>query len=236
MQRKLPSNLDKISKALSSDQPVLIFDSDNREGETDIFFSAKNVTNSSINFLRKNGGGMIFLASEFHISKKLGLPFISDVYEAIAIKSGQFEILKKMGNHSLPYDKRSSFSIYINHKDTYTGITDNDRALTAYKFSELCAEASLLSREKSVELLANNFRSPGHLPICIADSNLLNGRQGHTELIVALLLLLELPPVALGCEMLSDKGTSLSPNDAKIWAKENGYPFLEGREIVEACL
>ena len=49
-----------ITKILRRGEPILVFDEANREGETDIFFSAKYVTQSSVNFLRKNGGGMIF--------------------------------------------------------------------------------------------------------------------------------------------------------------------------------
>jgi len=54
-------------------------------------------------------------------------------------------------------------------------------------------------------------------------------------LIVALMIFLNLTPVALGCEMLSDDGNALSPEEAQIWAQEQGYLFLEGRQIVETC-
>ena len=83
--------------------------------------------------------------------------------------------------------------------------------------------------------MAQNFRIPGHVPICIADCELLEGRQGHTELIIALMSLLNLTPVALGCEMLSDDGNALSPEEAQTWARKEGYLFLEGRQIVETC-
>ena len=83
--------------------------------------------------------------------------------------------------------------------------------------------------------MAQNFRIPGHVPICIADQKLLQGRQGHTELIVALMSFLNLTPVALGCEMLSDDGNALSPEEAQTWAQKQGYLFLEGRQIVETC-
>ena len=235
MLQKLPYKSKRIVDVLSKGQPILIFDAENREGETDIFFSAKYVTDTSVRFLRQKGGGMVFLASDYSISKKLGLPFANDIYKFVSENSEEFNILSKMSSHSLPYDIRSSFSIFINHKETFTGITDYDRALTAKSFSDLCESSFLLQDNEAQEQLSNNFRSPGHVPICIADSNLLEGRQGHTELIIALLKLVNLPPIALGCEMLSETGYSLPPDEAKTWALNQGYLFLEGRSIVEAC-
>ena len=53
---------------------------------------------------------MIFLASDFSISKKLGLPFMEEIYDAASSESSDFEILKITKSHSLPYTKsKSSF-------------------------------------------------------------------------------------------------------------------------------
>ena len=227
--------VEDIAKVLDKGEPILVFDDSQREGETDIFFSAKHVTPASVRFLRKQGGGMVFLASDYAASEKLGLPFTQDLYRSVTNDSGEFDLLNGMLSHSLPYDTRSSFSLFINHKDTFTGITDNDRSLTAKSFAELILRALHTSGTNWKIKMAQNFRIPGHVPICIADQKLLQGRQGHTELIVALMSFLNLTPVALGCEMLSDDGNALSPEEARIWAREQGYLFLEGREIVEAC-
>ena len=228
-------NVKKIAKILREGKPILVFDKANREGETDIFFSAKYVTHSSIHFLRKNGGGMIFLAAENKVYTELGLPFAQDIYEEASKNGTKFEILKTMLSHTLPYDKRSSFSVFLNHKDTFTGISDNDRALTATTFAQIFEDVVNSKRLNGQDLLSQNFRIPGHVPVCIADSNLLKSRQGHTELIVALFNLIDMNPIALGCEMVSDDGASLSPSEAKRWAQSEGYLFLEGQQIVDAC-
>ena len=227
--------IDDISKILRQGEPILIFDDSSREGETDIFFSAIQVNSSNVRFLRKEGGGMVFLASSYLASEKLGLPFAQDVYSLLAKDLEGFDSVETMLNHSLPYDTRSSFSLFINHKDTFTGITDDDRSLTARSFAELVKDSMNLPEEVARLTLANSFRIPGHVPVCIADKEVLKGRQGHTELIVALMKCAGLNPVALGCEMLSDNGKALSPEEAKEWAEEKGYLFLEGRQIVEEC-
>ncbi len=227
--------IDNISKILNGGDPILIFDDSSREGETDIFFSAKHVNSANVRFLRKEGGGMIFLASSHLASEKLGLPFAQDMYSSLIQDSEDFDLIEIMLNHTLPYDTRSSFSLFINHKDTFTGITDDDRSLTARLFAELVDKAPNLSGKEASSRLANNFRIPGHVPVCIADKEILKGRQGHTELIVALMECASLTPVALGCEMLSDNGKALPPEEARFWAEERGHLFLEGRQIMKVC-
>ena len=48
-------DLDIISSELMAGRPILVFDQKDREGETDIFFSAKRATSSNVRFLRKEG-------------------------------------------------------------------------------------------------------------------------------------------------------------------------------------
>ena len=50
---------------------------------------------------------------------KLGLPFASDVFAATCLG-------EEIGD--IPYDRKnhSSFSLWVNHKNTFTGITDRD--------------------------------------------------------------------------------------------------------------
>ena len=45
----------------------------------------------------------------------------------------------------------------------------------------------------------------------------------------------DMNPVALGCEMIGQDGNSLSSEEARIWASNKGYLFLEGRQIMESC-
>tara|TARA_B100001142_G_C14285225_1_gene636618 strand:+ start:491 stop:1198 length:708 start_codon:yes stop_codon:yes gene_type:complete len=229
--------IEKIKVELLKGNPIFVFDEEGRESETDIFFYAKSVTKDNLHYLRKNGGGMIFLASEYSISRKLGLPFMEEIYDAASSNSDDFGILNIMKSHSLPYTKsKSSFSIFINHKDTFTGITDEDRSLTARSFLEVAEKINNLTADESKKLMGNSFRSPGHVPVCIAASEGLSERQGHTELITELFKKLNLTPIALGCEMVSKSGKSLSRSEAENFAKDNGHLFLEGQYVKEVCL
>ena len=165
-------NLENAKLELLTGNPIFVFDEAGRESETDIFFYAKVVTKDNLRYLRKNGGGMIFLASEYSISRKLGLPFMEEIYDSASSNSNDFKILNTMRNHTLPYTKsKSSFSVFVNHKDTFTGITDEDRSLTARLFSEVVEEIKYLEEDESRAKMGNSFRSPGHVPICIAASS-----------------------------------------------------------------
>jgi 3,4-dihydroxy 2-butanone 4-phosphate synthase len=181
-----------------------------------------------IKTMRKDGGGLIFLMISYGIAQKFYLPFITDLF----LKNEKdFPVLSSLIANDIPYDTKSSFSLYINHRKTFTGITDNDRSLTMQKFAEISKIIQDKPELNALKLLGNEFRSPGHVPICIASENPLTNRFGHTELAVAILKMSGLCPVASGCEIMGDNGKALSKKDAKNYALDNDLIFIEGNQI-----
>jgi len=226
--------IEKIKQAIADLQKgkfILIFDDDSREAETDLVIASEFATPNSIKTMRKDGGGLIFLMISKEVANKLQLPFLADMYSNIENK---YPVLKKLIPNDIPYDSKSSFSLYINHRDTFTGITDNDRSLTMKKFSELAKKVETLNDGAAVNLFGKEFRSPGHVPICIASKNLLDERKGHTELVISILKMAKLTPTGSGCEIMGDNGKALSKEKVKKYAIENNLIFLEGSEIVKA--
>ena len=226
---KLTDGLGIALEALRAGEPLLLYDAPGREGETDIVFAARHATPGRVRLLRQRGGGLVFIAVAHSVAERLGLPFMDDVLESAAADHPALAALKA---DDLPYDRRSSFSLWLNARDTYTGITDRDRARTVAAFGELAAAG--LEPDAAQLLLGERFRSPGHVPVCVAHPDGLAGRQGHTELMVTLAGMAGLPPVAMGCEMLADDGGRLPLEAAAAWAETGGHPFLEGHEIVAA--
>ena len=55
-------------------RPVVVRDSQDRENEADLILAAEKVTPSSINFLIKNGGGLVCVSMTQDRAMKLGLP------------------------------------------------------------------------------------------------------------------------------------------------------------------
>jgi len=213
--------------ALKKGKIVLIHDSDNREDETDMVIVAQHVTPDCIRTMRKVAGGLICVAIIFDIASKLGLPYM---YEILQLASEKYPNLLELVNSQASYG-RSAFSISVNHRRTFTGINDFDRAFTIKEIARLCNIA--IQEYDNVEYqFVSNFRAPGHVQLLIASNGLISKRVGHTELSVYLAQLADLTPVTVICEMLDDKThRSLSTQSAQDYAKIHDIPFIEGYEI-----
>lgn len=199
-------------------QPVLIHDFDEREGETDIVYPAGAVTPTDVARLRNDAGGLVCVAVSDGVAETWDLPFLDDALDHPAA-----------GEHELGYDDRSSFSLPVNHRDTYTGITDEDRALTISRLGEAAASTPTFD----AEAFAAKFRSPGHVHLLRGAPNLLADRRGHTELGLALADAANLPPAVVVCEMLDDEtGQARSKADARAYAERNDFPYLEGAQLL----
>lgn len=210
---------------------ILVYDSEKREGETDFVIASQFVTPKSIKRMRKDGGGLIFLMISNEVAHTFKLPFLADLYTQI---NGTYPVLKELVPNDIPYDTKSSFSLYINHRETFTGITDNDRSITMKKFSEIIEKTKNMDSNLAIQELGREFRSPGHIPICVASKQLLNERKGHTELVIALMQMAGLIPAGSGCEIMGDTGNALSKKDVICYVEKNDLTFLEGKEIIEA--
>ena len=212
---------------LASGKPVLIFDSEKREGETDIVYASQSVRSDSIRFMRKNGGGLICTTLRESEARILGLPFIEDFYRE------NLHIVKKVLDTSdMKYDKNSSFSVTINHRKTFTGISDNDRSLTASSFAELLNGIIHGTVKNPENVFAESFRIPGHISLIIARDGYFQRRRGHTELGTYLMEIAGLTPSATLVEMLDDNGLSLSREKAMNFAKEHSLTFIDGESII----
>jgi 3,4-dihydroxy 2-butanone 4-phosphate synthase len=225
------NNINQALIDLKKGKFVLIYDDDSREGETDLIMASEFVNPKSIRTMRTDGGGLIFIMISNEIANKLKLPFLADLFLEIDDK---YPVLKELIPNDIPYDTKSSFSLYINHRDTFTGITDIDRSKTMKRFAELSKEINSVNNGVAIKMFGKEFRSPGHVPICVASKGLLKNRIGHTELVIALLKMAGLSPVGSGCEIMGDNGKALSKNKAKQYADNNNFIFLEGKDIVKA--
>ncbi len=226
--------MDPVERALSDlrkGRIILVYDDDDREGETDMVIASEFVKPEHIRALRKDGGGLICTTLPPWAWKKLGIPYLAEIIEMAEEK---YPWLKGMRANDLAYDERSAFGLTINHRKTFTGITDKDRALTVSRLGELIKEIENTDENEAKEKFGKEFRSPGHIHLLNARDGLLDTRFGHTELTTALSLMAELSGSATICEMMADDGNALSKEDARRYAEEHGYVFIEGKEIIEA--
>lgn len=230
MRRAISLDIKRALKDFIEGKPVLVHDSKDRENEVDIFIRAKYAKPQLLKMMRKDGGGLICVAIHSKITDAIGLPFIQEIY----LKSGN-ELLRKLAMKDVPYDKRSSFSITVNHVDTVTGITDIDRAKTISELGILCERFwnGEISEGSVKDLFIKNFRSPGHVHLLRGANGLLEERRGHTELALALAIMAKVEPCVALVEMLGDDGKALSLERAKEYAKDQNLAILTGEEIIK---
>ncbi len=217
-------------KALHEGKVICLYDFDNRERETDLVFAAEFVTPKLVYQLRRDAGGLMCVAIDPVACDKLGIPYITDVLKYAGNCGNGFgaieSIYEKIGD--IPYDTKSSFSLWVNHRKVYTGITDVDRSLTIKELASITDSA--LNGNKVP--FGSQFRSPGHVPLLRCAPGLLKDRRGQTELSIVLARAAKVTPAMVMCEMLDgETGKALTKEDAMQYARKNGLAFVEGKEV-----
>lgn len=209
-------------ESLKRGEFVLLFDSAGRENEIDMVVAAEFVTPEHVSRMRQNAGGLLCIAIDNNFANSLGLRYMHEILAESSITN------KEMIMGLAPYGDHPTFSIYVNHYQTYTGITDNDRSLTIREI------ANLYRVDNQKKKFVSSFKTPGHVPLLIASKGLLNSRQGHTEMSVYLAQIAGLTPVTAICEMMdAETYTALSVDKAEKYAKQNGIPLIDGKELLE---
>lgn len=218
-------SLTEAIAALKAGRFVLVHDDKGRENEIDMVVAAERIKPDHVASMREDAGGLLCLAIANEITSKLGLVYMHDM---IADMGKVNPIFSKLTEGKAAYGDKPSFSIAVNHRDTYTGITDSDRALTISKMAEVCRNID----SGGVQEFAKSFRAPGHVPILIASKRLLHDRMGHTELCVYLAKLAGIVPAVAICEMMdSNTHRALSIEAAQEYANKFGIPLVDASEL-----
>ena len=200
---------------------VLLHDAEGRENEFDMVAAAQFVTPGHVATMRSQAGGLLCTAVEHGLAARLGLPYMHNILAGAGLPPAMIQGLAPYGDHP-------TFSIYVNHASSYTGVTDTDRSRTIREV------AALYDTDHTREEFARSFRTPGHVPLLVASEGLLESRVGHTEMSVYLVRVAGLRPVAAICEMMdSHTHSALDADGAAAYAKRHGLPTVESQELLE---
>lgn len=181
------NTIDEILEDIRAGKPVVILDDENRENEGDVIFAAEHATTENVNFMAKYARGLICMPMDKSYAERFNLPQMT---------------LTNTDNHC------TAFTISIDHVDTTTGISAEERGYTARKFVEEDAKPE-------------DFRRPGHMfPLTAVEGGVIM-RNGHTEATVDLVRLAGLKPVGLCCEIMRDDGMMARKEDLLAFAKEH---------------
>ena len=192
------NTIDEIIEDIRLGKPVVILDDENRENEGDVIFAAEHATTENVNFMAKYARGLICMPMDKSYAEKLNLPQMT---------------LTNTDNHC------TAFTISVDHIDTTTGISAEERGYTARKFVEDGAKPE-------------DFRRPGHMfPLTAVEGGVIM-RNGHTEATVDLVRLAGLKPVGLCCEIMRDDGLMARKEDLLGFAKEHGLKVSTIEKLV----
>lgn len=178
---------------------VLVVDDEDRENEGDLICAAQFATTENVNFMASKAKGLICMPMSRELAQKLCLsPMVED----------------NTDNHE------TAFTVSIDHKDTTTGISAEERGVTA----RMCVDD---------HALASDFRRPGHMFPLIAREKGVLERNGHTEAAVDLMKLAGLKECGLCCEIMGDDGRMMRSEDLRIFAAKHGLTYVTIKEIQE---
>ena len=192
----------KIKEALQALQEgklVLVMDDKERENEGDLICSAQFATTENVNFMATYAKGLICMPMSESLANRLMLsPMVEN----------------NTDNHE------TAFTVSIDYKDTTTGISAEERGLTA----RMCVVE---------DINPFDFRRPGHMFPLIAKNGGVLERNGHTEATIDLLRLAGLKECGLCCEIMNENGKMMRTPDLIQFSQIHHIPTLTIKELQE---
>jgi len=210
----------KISNAsaeLKKGKIVLIYLPDERE--TAMMVAAEKINLRTMENMKTLASGDVSCVVDYSLSKKLCLYFLIDI---LKYAERNFPVLKEK------IKSKSSSSIPLDHVKCKTGSSHRDKLL-------LIRELIKIVKSKQYDKFHNIVSTPGHLKFFIASEGLLEKRQGHTELSIALTNIAKMCPVAIISSMRDTKTGEMMPKkNAMQYAKKHNLIFLDSKEIIKS--
>ncbi len=193
------NSTEEILEDLKAGKIVVILDDEDRENEGDVIVAAEFATTENVNFMAKYARGLICMPMDVSYAERLDLPQMCPV---------------NTDNHL------TAFSVSVDHISTTTGISAEERGITARAFAAEDAKPE-------------DFRRPGHMFPLLAKTGGVIVRKGHTEATVDLCRLAGLKPVGLCCEIMKDDGTMARRDDLIEFAKEHGLKISTVEKLIQ---
>ncbi len=193
------NTIEEALEDLRQGKIILCTDDPDRENEGDFICSAEAATTENVNFMAMYGRGLICMPMGRDICKKLHLPQMVE---------------DNTDNHS------TAFTVSIDHVNTTTGISAEERGFTARK----CIEDNASPMD---------FRRPGHMFPLMAKPGGVLERNGHTEATVDLMRLAGLKECGLCCEIMKDDGTMMRTPELKELASKHRIKFITIKDLQE---
>ncbi|MBP3310387.1 MAG: bifunctional 3,4-dihydroxy-2-butanone-4-phosphate synthase/GTP cyclohydrolase II [Ruminococcus sp.] len=195
------NTVEEALDALRNGEIILVTDNEDRENEGDMICAAQFATTENVNFMAMHAKGLICMPMSRELCKRLSFPQMVGLDE-------------NTDNHC------TAFTVSIDHVNTTTGISAEERGFTA---------RAVVDPDSKPE----DFRRPGHMFPLMAKKNGVLERDGHTEATVDLMKLAGLEECGLCCEIMRDDGTMMRAEELQEKAAEWGMKFITIQALKE---
>ena len=195
------STIEAALDDLRAGKLIMCIDDPDRENEGDLICAAQFATTENVNFMAKYAKGLICTPMSEQVALRLGLEQMVKV---------------NTDNH------HTAFTISIDHVNTTTGISAEERGYTC----RMCVDP---------DIKPEDLRRPGHVFPLVARRGGVLTRNGHTEATVDLCRLAGLEPCGLCCEIMREDGTMMRTAELLEKAKEWNLKIITIRDLQDYC-
>ena len=192
------NTIEEALEALKAGRMILAADDPDRENEGDLICAAQYADTAVLNFMAVHGKGLICMPMSQEYAARLKLPQM---------------VSQNTDNHE------TAFTVSIDHVSTATGISAQERSVTAMK----CVDPASAPED---------FRRPGHMFPLLARKNGVLERAGHTEATVDLLRLAGLKTCGLCCEIMEEDGTMMRTPRLMEMAEAWNMPIITIKDLI----
>lgn len=191
------NTVEEALEALRAGKLILCTDDPDRENEGDLICAAEHATTENVNFMATHAKGLICTPMSVDFARRLNLPQM---------------VSENTDNHC------TAFTVSIDHVDTTTGISAEERGYTCRMLTD-------------PETQPNDLRRPGHVFPLVARHGGVLVRNGHTEATVDLMRLAGLKEVGLCCEVMREDGTMMRAPELQKMSEEYDICFITIKDL-----
>lgn len=191
------NTIEEAIEELKAGKIIMCTDDPDRENEGDFICAAQFATTENINFMACVGKGLICTPMSQEVAHRLNLPQM---------------VSENTDNHC------TAFTVSIDHVDTTTGISAEERGYTCRKCTDPTTKP-------------NDLRRPGHVFPLVSRKGGVLTRNGHTEATVDLCRLAGLTECGICCEIMREDGTMMRTPELQELSKKYGICFITIKEL-----
>lgn len=193
------STIEEAIEDIKQGKMIVVVDDEDRENEGDLIIAAEKVTPEAINFMATHARGLICMPITGERLDELELPAM---------------VTKNTDSHG------TAFTVSVDHKDTTTGISAYERALTVKAILD-------------PNTVADDLRRPGHVfPLRAKEGGVLR-RAGHTEAAVDLAKLAGVYPAGVICEIMKEDGTMARVPELVEFCNRHNLKLVSIADLIE---